>query len=244
MSPLIGVKKVLQKLIRKSREMSNILTEIEEFINHFNSSNNEEFAIDTIRIKFSKQYKLTSLSHLGQWSKLKKNSNILNKLKRRLSDDEVTSVYRLEAYDIYFYNMQEPPKYRNAMMVIFGMKQYHQAPPPKTLISKILSTLKNITNIDVCFDIGTKPDLIRLEKLFNLTQYISKDGVFTDTYYINNTDIPMLEKITIYNKSFKNRLGFDLWRFEAKIAIPNYKYLALPLSEFKDIIDIARGIND
>ena len=89
-----------------------------------------------------------------------------------------------------------------------------------------------------------KPDINKLKHFFNLTQYISKDGVFTDTYYINKTDIPMLEKITIYNKAFKNKLGFDLWRFEAKILIPNYKYLALPLYEFKSIIDIARGTDD
>ena len=224
--------------------MSDILADIQEFINDFNNSNNAEFAIDTIRIKFSKQHKLSSLNELGKWSKLKKNSNILHKLKRRLSDDEVTSVFRLEAHDIYYYNMQEPPKYRNAMMVIFGMKQYHQEPPPKQFISKILSTLKNITDVDVCFDVGMKPDINKLKHFFNLTQYISKDGVFTDTYYINKTDIPMLEKITIYNKAFKNKLGFDLWRFEAKILIPNYKYLALPLYEFKSIIDIARGTDD
>ncbi|PHS57420.1 MAG: hypothetical protein COB17_06450 [Sulfurimonas sp.] len=224
--------------------MSDILSDIEDFINNFNSNNDTDFAIDTIRVKFSKQHKLDSLKELGKWSKLKKNSNILNKLKRRLNDDEVTSVYRLETHDIYYYNMQEPPKYRNAMMVIFGIKQYHQAPPPKQLITKILSTLKNISNIDICFDVGIKPNLNKLKDIFDLTQYISKDGIFTDTYYINKTDIPMLKKITIYNKAFKNNLGFDLWRFEAKISIPNYRYLALPLNEFKSITDIAKATND
>lgn len=224
--------------------MSDILTDIEEFINDFNQNNEVTFAIDSIRVKFSKQHKLNSLKELGKWSKLKKNSDILHKLKRRLKDDEVTSVYRLDNHKIYYYNLQEPPKYRNAMMVIFGMEQYNKATPPKSIISKILSTLKNITNIDVCFDIGTKPNLNILKKVFTLTQYISKDGVFTDTYYINKTDIPMLDKVTIYNKAFKNNLGFDLWRFEAKISIPNCKYLALPLNEFKSIIDIARGVHD
>jgi len=222
--------------------MSNILTDIQEFINDFNSCKDMTFEIDTIRVKFSKQHKLSSLNELGKWSKLKKNSDILHKLKRRLNDDEVTSVYILENHNIYYYNIQEPPKYRNAMMVIFAMQQYHKSPPPKELISKILTTLKNITDIDICFDIPTVPNLNRLKEHYKLTQYISKDGVFTDTHYINDTGVLMLDKIVIYNKAFKNNLGFTVWRYEAKISIPNFNYLTLPLQEFKEIIDTARGL--
>ena len=38
--------------------------------------------IDSIRVEFSKQHKKKELDELGEWKKLKKNSNILFKLKK------------------------------------------------------------------------------------------------------------------------------------------------------------------
>lgn len=52
----------------------------------------------------------------------------------------------------------------------------------------------------------------------------------------------MIDKITIYNKAFKNKLDGILYRVEATISIPNHNYLALPLHEFKQITDLAKGI--
>ena len=43
----------------------NILQELENFINEFNINNNEDFAIDSIRIDFSKQHKKENLEQLG-----------------------------------------------------------------------------------------------------------------------------------------------------------------------------------
>jgi len=54
----------------------------------------------------------------------------------------------------------------------------------------------------------------------------------------------MIEKITIYDKAFKNSLDGVLWRIEAKVIIPNIKILALPLFELTEIINIARVQND
>lgn len=220
----------------------NTLQEIESFINEFNQNNNEEFAIDSIRIEFQKQHKKEKLEELGKWNKLQKNSNILHKLKKRLLDDEITSVMRLENYNIYYYNSnKDKPKYRTATMVIFGLKQYHKDPPPQHIVSKIISILKNISNIDLCLDFSHKPNLERLKEQYFLKQFITKDGVFTDTYYINNTKALMIDKVTIYNKALKNGLKGILWRLEATISIPNIKILALPLKEFKQITDLARG---
>ncbi|MCT7543618.1 hypothetical protein [Aliarcobacter cryaerophilus] len=132
----------------------NILQELENFINEFNTNNDEDFAIDTIRIDFSKQHKKENLEQLGKWKKINKNDKkIMAKLKRRLTADEVTSAYQLENYNIYYYNSnKDKPRYRIATMVIFGMKQYHKEPPPQNIVTKILSILKNVTNIDLCFD--------------------------------------------------------------------------------------------
>lgn len=223
----------------------NILQEIEDFINEFNQNNNEDFAIDTIRIEFQKQHKKVKLDKLGKWSKLQKNSNILHKLKKRLSDDEITSVYRLEDFDIYYYNKKDTSKennrYRGAEMVIFAMKQYHKEAPPRELIIKVLYILKDVSNIDICLDIPHRPNIEALKRYFNLKRYIEpKTKKLTDTYYINNTNITMIEKITIYDKGFKNSLGFTLHRIEAKIIIPNIRFLALPLHELKEVTDIAR----
>ena len=216
----------------------NVLKELENCINEFNKNNQIEFSIDTIRIDFKKQYKLSKLKELGVWKKIdKKDKRIMDKLKRRLVDDEVTSAYQLENYNIYFYNSnKDKPKYRIATMVIFGLKQYHKKPTPHQIVSNIISILKNISNIDLCFDMKIKPNLTKLNNYFNLQRY-----KLEDTYYINETNILMLDKITIYNKAIKNKLEDILWRIEALISIPNIKYLALPLYEFKEIIDISKG---
>lgn len=217
----------------------NVLKELENYINEFNKNNQIEFSIDTIRIDFKKQYKLSKLEELGVWKKInKKDKRIMDKLKRRLVDDEVTSAYQLENYNIYFYNSnKDKPKYRIATMVIFGLKQYHKEPTPHQIVSNIISIIKNISNIDLCFDMKIKPNLTKLNNYFNLQRY-----KLEDTYYINETNILMLDKITIYNKAIKNNLDGILWRIEALISIPNIKYLALPLYDFKEIIDISKGI--
>ena len=221
----------------------NILQELENYINEFNQDNNENNSIDTIRIDFSKQHKKKSLEQLGRWKKINKNDKrIMDKLKRRLTADEVTSAYQLENYNIYYYNSnKDKPKYRIATMVIFGMKQYHKAPPPQNIVTKILSILKNITNIDLCFDMKQKPNLELLKKHFELKRYFDKKiKAYTDTYYINDTNILMIDKITIYNKAIKNNLEGILYRIEATISIPNIKVLSLPLNEFKQITDLAK----
>ncbi len=221
----------------------NILTELENFINEFNKLNDENFRIDSIRIEFDKQYKLTPLKELGNWSKIDKNNQtILAKLKKRLTDNEITSAYRLDKYNIYYYNKRDTltNKYRRAELVIFGMKQYHKDAPPRELISKILSILKDVSNIDLCLDFSYKPNLNELKKIYELKPYITDKGVVTDTRYINAPGITMIEKIVIYNKQIKNSLGFKVWRVEAKMLIPNIKLLSLPLYEFKELIDMMR----
>lgn len=218
----------------------NILQELEDFISEFNQDNNEDFHIDSIRVEFSKQHKQDDLNTLGKWSKIKKNSPIISKLKKRLTDNEITSVWRLGKHNIYYYNMQDYPKYRKATLVIFGMKQYHYEAPPIELISKTLSILKDVSNIDICLDLPYKPNIEALSKHFVLKPYITKNGVITNTRYINDTGILMIDKVTIYDKAQKNYLKGILWRIEAKISIPNFKDLILPLHEFKQITDIAR----
>ena len=221
----------------------NTLQELENFINEFNLNNDEDFAIDSIRIDFSKQHKKENLEQLGNWKKINKNDKkIMNKLKKRLTLDEVTSAYQLENYNIYYYNSnKDKPKYRIATMVIFGMKQYHKAPPPQNIVTKIISILKNITNIDLCFDMKQKPNIELLKKHFELKRYFDKKiKAYTDTYYINDTNILMIDKITIYNKAIKNNLEGILYRIEATISIPNIKVLSLPLNEFKQITDLAK----
>ncbi len=220
----------------------NILQDLEDFIKEFNQNNDEDFDIDSIRIEFSKQHKLAELKKLGSWTKLTKNSNILKKLKKRLLKNELTSVWRLDKQNIYYYNMQDTPKYRKASLVIFGMKQYHKKSPPAELISKVLRVMKDVSNIDICLDLPYKPNIEALGKYFTLTPFITKNGVVTDTRYINDTGIPMIDKLIIYDKGFKNQLNIILWRIEAKISIPNIKVLALPLYELKQITDIARRV--
>jgi len=216
----------------------NILQELEDFINEFNTLKDEDFNIDTLHIEFSKLYKKKKKKKVGTWEKIKKNSPLIPKLKKRLLEDEVTSAYRLEKQNIYYYNSNaDAPKYRKAVLVIFGIKQYHKDPPPRALISNILQILKDVTSVDICIDLPYKPNFETLKKRFTLTPYY-------DTNYINDTGIPMLDTIVFYNKAFKNDLKRTLWRIEAKISIPNFKALMLPLHEFKQITDLAKVSHD
>ena len=220
-----------------------ILHEIEHFIDEFNTIHNEHFTIDTIRVEFSKEHKLKELQKLGKWQKVGKNSPLLPKLKQRLREEEITSAYRLGRENIYYYNTnQDRPKYRKAVMVIFGMKQYHKPPPPRALVENILQVLKGVNSIDVCIDLPYKPNIEAVGRYFTLTPYTTKEGAISNsTLYINDTGAVMLDKVIFYNKALKNGLKGILWRIEATIEIPNFKVLALPLYEFKQITDLARG---
>lgn len=222
----------------------DILAEIEAYLESFNSAEIEEFSIDSIRITFSKQHKLEALHEIGIWHKINsRDKKIMAKLKKRLTVDEVTTAYQLKGQSIYYYNSSRPPKYREATMVIFGMKQYHKAPPTRELINKILSVVKSVSNIDVCIDLKVKPSIEALRQHFDVKQYFTSDGIPTETYYINTPLIGMgmIEKIVIYDKAYKNGLKGILTRIEAKIIIPNIRELALPLTELREFVYIAKG---
>ncbi len=223
----------------RERKCITPLQELEAFIEDFNGRLDEDFSIDSIRIEFSKQHKKKKLDEVGKWDKIAKNSPLLPKLQKRLLDGEISTVWRLENYNIYYYNMRDKPKYRKATLVIFGLKQYHKEPPPKEITSKLLEIMKDVSNIDICIDLPYKPNLEALGRYFLITPYLHH-GIVTDTHYINTPHILMMDKIVIYNKAFKNSLKGVLWRIEAKISIPNFQALALPLHEFKEIVDILR----
>ena len=214
--------------------MRKIFEEIENYLNDFNQDHGIDLAIDTIRIEFSKQHKKEALEILGHWHKVTPSSNISAKLKKRLKEDEITSAYQLDKENIYYFNSSTPPKYRRAIMVIFGMKQYTSSTPSTHTIKSILSTLKDVSELDVCYDTPTPPTLEELSKRFNLTHY--KDSV-----YINTPNIQMIEKVIIYNKALKNGLNAPLWRIEFKVTIPNARHIALPLHDMKEIIDTIKG---
>ena len=217
--------------------MKEILERIEAYLNDFNQDHRTDFAIDTIRIDYQKQYKKEALDSLGKWHKVTPSSNISAKLKKRLKDDEITSAYQFERENIYYFNKKDPikKKYRHSVMVIFGMKQYTSSAPNTHTVKSILNILKDVSEIDVCFDIPIPPNLEELSKRFNLTPY--KDSV-----YINTPNIQMIEKVLIYNKALKNGLNAPLWRIEFKVTIPNARDLAIPLYEMKkEIIDLTKG---
>lgn len=214
--------------------MPAILEELNAFIKEYNSSNETGFAIDSIRIDFSKQHKLEELQKIGQWKKIGKHSNILHKLIKRLHGEEFTSAHRLTGHDIYYYSLQDPPKYRRARMVIFGLSQYHKAPTPESIVKRVLHVLKDVTNIDVCIDFDRPPNLETLGQYFTLSHYQTST-------FINRPLLPMVERIIFYDKQLKNALSTPLWRMEAMVTVPNWKVLALPLRELNEVAAIAWG---
>ena len=214
--------------------MNNILDQLQAFIEEFNKLNKTGFAIDSIRIDFSKEHKLEELKKIGRWEKIGKNSPLLSKLKKRLHGEVLTSVRRLAGHDVYYYSLQDPPKYRRARMVIFGLKQYHKEPTAEGIVRSVLRILKDVTNVDICFDTDRPPNLDRVAHYFALHHYKGSS-------YINAPLIPMVERIVFYDKRIKNALGFPLWRMEATVTVPNWKVLAIPLLELQEIAGLAYG---
>jgi len=227
----------------------HLLQHLQNYLDEFNNLHNITLKIDTIRVDFSKRYTLPKLEKLGEWQQLQSNSNILSKLKKREDDEKITTAYRLKGYGVYYYNLQDAPKYRKARLVVFGLSQYHSDMTTKeidndlidkTLKSVINSTLSKLNGVtlDVCYDMPTAPSLEQIKKHFKLYR-------FKDSIYINEPDIMGVEKIVIYNKQAKNTLKSILYRIEVTIRIYNLKALILPLDDvLEHIITPTRGAND
>ena len=210
----------------------SILSELEDYLKEFDF----DLKIDTLRIDFIKTNKKDKLDLIGSWKKINNpNHYLMLKLKRRYTNEEITTVHQLENYNIYYYNSRKKD-YKFATMVIFGLSQYHKEPPPQQIVNQILSILKGVHSVDVCYDLKELPNFEAIKEFFYLQRYKKQD-----TYYINDTNILMMDKICIYNKALKNALDGILWRIEATISIPNHKFLSLPLYEFIQIINLANG---
>ena len=216
-----------------------ILSELKSYLQEFNFN----FEIDTLRIDFIKSSKKSKLDTVGRWNKIKPNHQLFLKLQRRYEAKEITTVHQLENYNIYYFNSKKK-NYNLATLVMFGLFQYHKAPPPVEIVNSILSIMqssvkrgRNLLNIDICYDMHSIPDIAALKQFYYLTDY-KKQG---STFYINSTNILSMDRICIYNKALKNSLNGILYRIEATISIPNYNCLSLPISEFIDIINLAKG---
>lgn len=213
----------------------DILGELESYIQDYNSCYNKDYKIDSIRITYSKSYKQEQLNDIGKWNKINKNSNILKQLKKYVPD--LTYAYRLktelQTEKIFFYNLKDPPKYRKAIMIIFGLSQYKKKIPSKLLVHRILDIMKDVTEIDICLDYDKRPNYNELQKHFKLKRLYGDN-----TVYINEPSILMIKKIIIYNKAFKDKLKNPLWRLEATIEIPNINELAIPMRDIDMISSI------
>ena len=216
-----------------------ILSKLENYLQEFNF----DFQIDTLRIDFIKTSKKSKLDTVGKWNKIKPNHQLFLKLQRRYEAKEITTVHQLENYNIYYFNSRKRD-YKTATLVLFGLYQPHKAPPPAEIINSILSIMqpsikrgRNLLNIDICYDMKSAPDIAALKQFYYLTDY-KKQG---NTFYINSTNILSMDRICIYNKGLKNKLDFNLYRIEATISFPNYNCLALPINEFIEIINLAKG---
>lgn len=225
----------------------DILLQIKEYVDEFNRENESSFDIDTIRVDFNKTYTLSKLKDFGEWEQLGANSNILKKLKRK-GGNNITKAYQLKGYKIYYYGLNDKPKYRKARLIIYGMKQYYKdmqviQRPSKdrsilSLVTNSATEKQGAVNVDICKDIHTPPNITNIQNSFTVNRYREpKSGRLTDTYYIDTPDIMGMERVTIYDKATKNTLQGTLWRIEATMRIHSLRALFMPLEDFKrDII--------
>ena len=216
-----------------------IFSELKSYLQDFDFN----FEIDTLRIDFIKTSKKSKLDSIGRWNKIRPNHQLFLKLQRRYELKEITTVHQLENYNIYYFNSKKKD-YKLSTLVLFGLYQHHKAPPPVEIVNSILSIMqssvkrgRNLLNIDICYDMKSIPDIAALKQFYYLTDY-KKQG---STFYINSTNILSMDRICIYNKALKNSLDGILYRIEATISIPNFNCLALPINEFIEIINLAKG---
>jgi hypothetical protein len=217
----------------------NILNELENHINHLNNIFNFKFSIDTIRAKFSKKYTLERLQAIGKWQKLQKNSEIFKRVQKKEYPTKITSVHRLKNYDVYYYNYQDKFS-RLAKLVMYGLHQYEDdmsiIPIDRLLIKRLLETVgnsvlskKDNVDIDVCYDMPSKPNIANLKPHFTLTP-------FWGSIYINEPHIMAVERVNIYNKTQKDDLQETLYRVEATVQVHNLKDIFIPLDDVYDHI--------
>lgn len=226
----------------------SILTSIFNYIVEYNKNAKTDFAIDSIKIDFSKQHKLEKLNKLGVWRKVKsctKTSKALKaKLKKRITKDQLTSAMYLNSNIVYYNLVDETKKYRKAKFVAFGLKQYNQDMSIKlfdySLVDKIVTILKpKILQLDICIDFTTKPNFNNLILNGHKSDKEIK-GVKGITYYFNNPNIVAVDKFYIYDKMAKNSLQSTLYRLEAQITVANTKELYLPLNELEHIYNLIK----
>lgn len=239
-----------------------IISEIQAILTCFNTTNNLNLAVDTIRADFMPKNAYRSSTKMNaflslpkayklQWHKLKKSDFNYVKLKKYLNKDELKSVYQLENERIYYYYKQSQDKVKpTASLVIYGLKQYHHKPTNPNLILELLNLVGNISSLDLCFDSETPFNLRALETKFKIQTYQET------THYINETGIYSIPHICIYDKGLKNGLCKPLYRIEAITYINGYnirnRRLALDtpterlemqllqaMSDFQDIIRLA-----
>ncbi|RUT48871.1 hypothetical protein [Campylobacter fetus] len=215
-----------------------IISEIKANLAIFNTQNDLNLAIDTIRATFYKNApnkthgnKLEHLKkcvkkHNMKFVKVSKSSPNYQKLKQRLSNEDLSNAYELNNKGllntltherIYYINHTKEDKDK-ATLIIYGLKQYLYEAPSQKLVNELMQIVNNITSLDICHDQTKRYNLEEIKKHFTLKAPPVYQG---NTAYINNPNLANISKICIYNKSFKNNLDFKCYRAEATINIQN-----------------------
>jgi hypothetical protein len=228
----------------------DILAELANIINTAES----QIYIDTIRATFYKKaitqkthkkidlLKSIAKAYGKKWQKLDKQTAKAVKIERRheFKGYEIVNIYALSDLPIFYATLKtsgnEPQK---ALLEIYGLRQYHKAPPPKNLIGELLGVINNVSSLDLCFD---------KDSPFNLEAFKDEVTSFENTKYLKNNDT--LTRVYFYDKAKKNNLNLSIYRAEAVATIaPKNKdnplslkarlNLQLPtaLDEFKSILD-------
>ncbi|WP_163280462.1 hypothetical protein [Campylobacter fetus] len=209
----------------------SILSQINQILTDFNTKNNLNLAVDTIRADFNPTTFIKSTTKINtflnlpakfnlKWHKLKKSDYDYVKLKKYLHKDELKTVYQLgdeSSFERIYYYYKKPlgRSTKKATLVIYGLKQYNQSTPNAKLVETLLSVINNISSVDLCFDTKAPFNIEALKAIFTLNTYQT-------THYINDTGIYSIPCICIYDKALKNGLSEPLYRIEAKAVIRNY----------------------
>ncbi|OCR90561.1 hypothetical protein CFT12S02225_05865 [Campylobacter fetus subsp. testudinum] len=212
-----------------------IISEIQAILTDFNTKNNLNLAVDTIRATFHKNaYHKThgnKLEHLKKYVKkynmkfikVAKFSSNYQKLKQRLSSEDLANAYILknlttkENERIYYINHTKENKDK-ATLIIYGLKQYHHEAPSKRLINDLMRVINNISSLDLCFDRDKPYNIEAIKENYTIYEPIKYHG---NTIYINTLNLANILKICLYNKTIKNNLDFECYRAEATIDVPN-----------------------
>lgn len=204
-----------------------ILQQISKILAENNTRAREKIQIDTIRATFYKNtltkrgdkiYLLRDYARARalEWRKLDRADPLRVKIVKRseFKGLKLANIYKLGEQNIYYATTacEKDGERHKAILEIYGISQYHKAPPSPVTASEILRIINTLSSVDLCVDSPHPFNLKALSREYSLNKH-------QNTTYLNRPPASALERVYFYDKAKKNNLNLPVFRAEATAVI-------------------------